>query len=434
MEKSTQIEPGILFMFRAIVCLQTVWFAIDAIANIIHAALGYPFEIYPFEHSHSFIYVNLGLILLLDGYLWFRPLQVRLGALFLPLGLTIAASFALAGEHYGFFTIYRFSRLDLGMEIESGRLLITLLFPLIATAWQYRYRYAVLYCGLTGVADLLPKIYMVGTESPYVHPLVEVLVIRTLLYLFVAFIISCLIAEQRKQRQALARANRELVQYAGTLEKLTISRERNRLAHELHDTLAHTLSSMAVELEAIKTVLESKDAQQSGQAERLLDRTLEAAREGLRETRRALKALKSGALEDLGLTDALKSLAQRSAEANDLVLDWQVAQAIEDLSPDVEQTIYRTAQEAIENTIRHAQANTLRIKLEQTERGILLEVGDDGKGFKAAAVDPQAHFGIQGMRERARIIGARFTLESQPDEGTTVRLFVERKGDKNRNL
>ena len=111
-----------------------------------------------------------------------------------------------------------------------------------------------------------------------------------------------IMASQRKQRAELVEANEKLTHYALTIEQLTVSRERNRMARELHDTLAHTLSSVAVELEAVKTLVKPKPAE----ALKLVDQSLGITRNGLNETRKALQDLRALPIEDLGLTLALE--------------------------------------------------------------------------------------------------------------------------------
>lgn len=116
------------------------------------------------------------------------------------------------------------------------------------------------------------------------------------------------------QQRTLETANRRLVELAASLEKLTISRERNRMARELHDTLAHTLSGLTVHLEAVKAYLDVEPHT----AKALLDESLTHTRRGLNETRRALAALRATPLDDLGLVLALRHLVDSATERTDL--------------------------------------------------------------------------------------------------------------------
>lgn len=228
---------------------------------------------------------------------------------------------------------------------------------------------------------------------------------------------------QREQRQALADANSQLADYAATVEQLTLSRERNRLARELHDTLAHTLSGVSVQLEAVDSAWESAP----DKARELLHKSLAQTRSGLTETRRALQALRASPLEDLGLTLAIRNLATTTAKRAGFTVELDIAESIDQLSMDVEQGVYRIVQEALENTISHANANTVRISLFEQEQDIVLEITDDGRGFDVNATSSNGHYGLQGMRERATMMNGELIVQSQPKEGTELRLTISQK-------
>jgi signal transduction histidine kinase len=226
---------------------------------------------------------------------------------------------------------------------------------------------------------------------------------------------------QRRQRHQLMQANQRLAQHANTLEQLAVSRERNRLARELHDTLAHTLSGLAVNLEALKITL--KDNPQ--EATILVNHALKNTRTGLIDTRRALKALRSQHLEDLGLELAITNLAENAAERAGFELELTINSPHPDLTPDAEQCFYRVAQESLENIIRHANAQKVIIRTEQSKNQFGLIIQDDGVGFDPNNVDVVQKLGIQGMSERATMVGGIFDVISQTQTGTIIRLSVE---------
>jgi signal transduction histidine kinase len=250
---------------------------------------------------------------------------------------------------------------------------------------------------------------------------VNLLVIRSFLFLLIGYIVSSLVDAQRRQRQELAEANKKLIRYAVTLEQLTVSRERNRLARELHDTLAHTLSGLAVQLEAIATIWSSIPPK----AHDMLDRALDATRAGLDETRRTLQDLRAAPLEDLGLPLAIRSLANNFAARGGLSLDMDVSSQIPNLPPEVEQAYYRVAQEALDNVTRHANAQRVTVSLGQIGGQLVLEISDDGGGFAEETVEPDEQLGLLGMRERAALIGGTLEVESRSGRGTTVCLRSE---------
>jgi signal transduction histidine kinase len=241
---------------------------------------------------------------------------------------------------------------------------------------------------------------------------------RSILSIFVGYIVSNLVVEQRKQRQELAEANRKLVRYVSTLEQLAVSRERNRLARELHDTLAHALSGLAVQLDAIAALWDPIPSRASA----MLERALSITRIGLDETRRALQALRATPLEDLGLALAIRNLAENVAARGALSLDLDLPEQINDLAPEVEQCYYRVAQEALENVIMHANAQRVSVSLRQAEGRLTLEVSDDGLGIAGEATGSEGRLGIKGMRERAELIGGTLEVESRSGQGTTIRL------------
>jgi signal transduction histidine kinase len=238
---------------------------------------------------------------------------------------------------------------------------------------------------------------------------------------------------QREQRVALARAyeqqaaaNRRLQRYADTLEELAISRERNRLARELHDTLAHSLSAVTVQLEAVRSLwLLDPEAAQA-----LLDKADETARSGLTEARRALQALRASPLQDLGLALALRELAQQATQRAGATLQVRAPERIAaDLSPAVEQEVYRIAQEALENVARHADATSVLLTLEQSAGRLALTIEDNGRGIdagviKAAEAGGQNHVGIRGMVERANLIDAELEITTEAGQGTRVHLTI----------
>jgi len=248
-----------------------------------------------------------------------------------------------------------------------------------------------------------------------------VLLIQTVTFLVVGYFISRLIQQLRQQQAALQEAHARLVDYTATLEQLAVSRERNRMARELHDTLAHSLSALSVQLETLKAYWDVEPET----ARVLLDEALAATRTGLNETRRALKALRASPLDDLGLLLALRKLAEQAAERGHLTLHLHLPEHLPPLSPAVEQCLYRVAQEALENVVRHAQARNLHLSLSDDSSGLSLSIRDDEVGFDPQAVQGNGHFGLAGMRERAAVAGATLEIASKPGQGTSIQLVFK---------
>jgi signal transduction histidine kinase len=271
------------------------------------------------------------------------------------------------------------------------------------------------FCVLTVGTELALTLPLAGKGGPPALTLVVISLVRCLFFIPVGYAVARLARAQREQRAALAEANARLARYASTLEELAVSRERGRLAHELHDTLAHGLSSVAVQLEAMRALWSS----QPEAARKLLTEALEATREALGEARRAIGALRASPLQDLGLARAVRALAESEATRGGFTLDERIEE-IGTSSGEVEHAIYRIAAEALTNIVRHAQARRVTVRLEPAR----LLVADDGRGFDPAAPLDDGRFGLYGMRERARMIGANLTIESAPGRGTTVQLAL----------
>ncbi len=299
------------------------------------------------------------------------------------------------------------------------RQLPVLFVALALVAWEYRFAHVALFSAAVTSFELA-LLFLNLSQSRVLLVYSFIAVIRLISFLAVGYFISALVARLRQQRESLRKANADLTHYASTLERLAVSRERNRLARDLHDTLAHSLTAISVSLETARAYFDL-DREKSRS---LLDSSLQATRTGLEETRRALRALRSSDLEDLGLRLALQKLAQSAAARAALDLELALQDPLPSLSPDVEQAIYRVAQEAIENAARHARAKTLSIQLSHNEQTTLI-VADDGIGFDVKVSASSSHFGLMGMRERATLAGGRLSVESQPGKGTRVVLTIQ---------
>lgn len=292
-----------------------------------------------------------------------------------------------------------------------------LLMALLLVAWQYHWREVVIFC-LSLTAIRFFGIFVYFPTWPTVAPAALVALIQMISFFVVGYAVCALIERLRSQATALAQANKQLHHYASTLEELAISRERNRMARELHDTLAHTLSGLTVQMEAVKAYWDV-DPQV---AKTLQIQALAVARHGQQETRRALKALRASPLDALGLSGAVGELSNTAVAAANLQLTLTLP-ALPVLAPDIEQVIYRIAQEAIANVTNHANARQLLVELTYTGEQLSLVVQDDGCGFEPQAVGV-GHFGLTGMHERAQLAGGQLTIRSLPGAGTRVQLLI----------
>jgi signal transduction histidine kinase len=369
------------------------------------------------------------------GLAYWGGISRWLKGFYLPLMLMLIAGLPLVVNHL------MLNGLKSGaMSSPEGmalRQLPMLFVALVITAWQYQLAGVFVFSGGTALLELL----MVDIVAPLVtffsqppqpphefgpipFQTIDVFLflalVRTVSFVVVGFFISQLMTRLRLQQKSLEDANTRPTHFASTLESLTVSRERNRLAHELHDTLAHSLTAISVQLETVKAYW-IKDRKK---ARDLLDRSLASTRSGLEETRRALKALRATPLEELGLRLALRQLAEAAASRGNLDLELALPETLPSISPDVEQSIYRIAQEALENLTVHADADHLALHLVQEGQAVKLTICDKGKGFDPAETEEAGHFGLLGMHERAAMVGGKFHVESGLGKGTTVTLTI----------
>jgi signal transduction histidine kinase len=196
--------------------------------------------------------------------------------------------------------------------------------------------------------------------------------------------------------------------------------ESRRLAGEIHDGISQRIVSLFFHLSAAADAIPGEPDVAAEQ----VARAQELAAAALDETRSAIAGLRPPVLDDLGLAASLESLGRSFPQ-----LDVQVEAVSCRIAEHVETAVYRTAQEALQNVVKHARAKAVRVHMSVEDEQVLLEVRDDGQGL-AAAQDRAGEsagatgFGLSGMRKRAELLGGQLELCSSPGRGTTVRLVV----------
>lgn len=196
--------------------------------------------------------------------------------------------------------------------------------------------------------------------------------------------------------------------------------ERNRLAREIHDTLAQAFTGISLQLEAAKNIL----TRQPEAAQTYLDQASDLTRQGLSEARRSVQALRSQALETETLANALQTSLTQMTQSTLLETQFQLQGTPIPLSEDLQLNLLRIGQEAITNTLRHAQAHTLTLTLTFTDQQVSLRIADDGVGFDTQALADVAGFGLIGIRERAARYSGQVQIHSHPEEGTTIEVTM----------
>ena len=350
-------------------------------------------------------------------------LEGFLGRSFLAVGLSLSILFSSLETAYISAVPVATRFPDFGLPLELIRSLneapvvepfFFLLIPLVLLAWGYGRRGALLGSTWAAVLHTITSLWVLP-EGGLSRLFVAQTVMRISLLFLVPLIVSVLAERERQQHARLEKAHQRLRRHAAAMEQLAVSRERNRMARDLHDTLAHSLSALTVQLEALRTLMTNEpDA-----AREAVDDVAELARRGLEESRKAIQALRTGPVETLGLIGALREAIQALQERTGAQASLSTAGEESLLTPEEAQALYRIAEEALSNIERHANAQQVDVRLDCGADRIDLVIRDDGAGFDPATVELE-RYGLTGMRERAAMIGASIEVDSRPGGGTDV--------------
>jgi signal transduction histidine kinase len=332
--------------------------------------------------------------------------------------LVLTAALLTTSGWFGIFTITGYLHSFLIKPIRLAFVGVALTAVLAATSWR------------GGLPEGLPS----GSVADLAGYLVAVAFNVVVASAFTFF--SWLMEAQTQRRKAmideLAEANERL---AATLAEnaglhaqlLTQAREagvldeRQRMAGEIHDTLAQGLTGIITQLQAADQLRDHPD-----QARRHLDAAARLARDSLAEARRSVQALRPQPLEDARLPDALGDVVGRWSVVTGVTAEVTTTGTARPLHPDIEVALLRTAQEALANVARHADAHRVRLTLSYMEDLVTLDVRDDGVGFDPE--HPRAHgdggFGLTAMRRRLDRVAGALEIESEPGGGAAVSASV----------
>jgi PAS domain S-box-containing protein len=224
---------------------------------------------------------------------------------------------------------------------------------------------------------------------------------------------------------AIAIENARLYEQA---QALAAMEERQKLARELHDSVSQALYGIALGARTARTMLDRAPAAEGAAPPALaepLDYVLLLAEAGLAEMRALIFELRPESLQLEGLVAALTKQAASLRARHSLDVHARLGEE-PDVPLEVKEALYRIAQEALHNTVKHARARQVDVWLDQTGQGVTLELRDDGQGFDAHASFP-GHLGLQSMRERATRLGGTLEIESAPGQGTRIRVHLPRR-------
>ncbi len=404
---SRAIEPGLIRAFRYFTFIALCYYAILVVFELAQTGQQW-------ASVQAQWYLNLLSNLALFIYLSWPRLGQRLGSFYLPIAFAFSAGSLLLST----LLLLAPRGADLPWAVDPNWLTFpNFLVTIVLLAWQYSYRAVLTLIVCAAVLEVAIAYSLAGAIDVQTLPHLGLPLLRAFALGLIGQIVSRMVAIQRAQRRELVLANVRLSQHAATLEQLTLSRERNRLARELHDTLAHTLSGQAVNLEAIKLSLRPEQ----GDVAAMLDQALTTTRDGLTDVRRAIRDLRSQPLEDLGLALAMRQLAVEASARGSFMLDLDISEPVPALDPAVEHAFYRIAQESLENVIKHANATTVGLHLCRDHDQLCLTISDNGVGSDLPNVDFAGRHGLIGMQERAAMVDGRLTVDSRRGHGTTVK-------------
>lgn len=242
-----------------------------------------------------------------------------------------------------------------------------------------------------------------------------------------------LVSQLQREKQQLATLNAELDQRVAArsarIERMAeesrvaaVTRERLRMARDLHDTLAHSLMALLSQIRLVRK-LRPRWAEADLEAE--LGRAEEVAASGLAAARAAITQMRHNGVQETGLGPALGELLKRFTQRTGVVSDLQADTAAAAMSDERAETLFRIVEEALNNVERHAGAGRVVVELRETAEAVaprrLLSITDDGAGFDPS-LPVQGHYGLLGMREQAALVGATLKVRSAPREGTRIDL------------
>ena len=202
---------------------------------------------------------------------------------------------------------------------------------------------------------------------------------------------------------------------------LGAAEERNRLARELHDTLAQGLTAVLLQLETADALLEAKA--DGARIRRAVQHAMTSTRVGLEETRRSMLDLRAAPLEGRTLAQALAQLVEELQPQQQFRINFTVTGANTPLPSRLEVGLYRIAQEGLANVMRHAQAQTVLLSLAVLPEQARLVIEDDGVGFEPAEIRGE-HFGLTGINERTKLLGGHLRVASEPGSGTRLDVSI----------
>ncbi|MBB4686202.1 sensor histidine kinase [Amycolatopsis jiangsuensis] len=311
----------------------------------------------------------------------------------------------------GFFAVLLIASTFLATRMDTFTAFASVGYPIAFVLFPARW--SIFAAAATALVPLLAKGIWHAETPPWVT---VVSVVGPVLY--AAWFVGAESEERRRTNQKLTAA---LAENAALQERLLVQAresgvrdERQRMAREIHDTVAQGLTGIVTQLHAADQAACEDDRQ------RHLGHVHALAKDSLSEARRAVQALRPEPLADSRLPEALAGLAERLAGRTGTEVTARTDGATRPLPPEAEETLYRVTQEALANAEKHAEATRIAVTLTYTDGSVLLDIRDDGLGFTAGDRGEGTGFGLEAMRQRVRRTAGTLTIESAPGDGTVV--------------
>lgn len=369
------------------------------------------------SRAYSIFWVRVGLVLL-NAFLIFRSewlgnwpdLIQWLASLvtFFTLAYAVTSLRFIESPKYGRWSQFITLNLDVFWLICLVLLTGGLFSPLMALTPIFTLLYALLFNNPYTIFPPLLSLPIITC----LHPLFEggnsigqnellVIMAYGLIHAIVLYVTAYNLSQEEKQ-------NRDILGLERKLGKMAVVEERNRLARDIHDGVGGTLSAIIIQSEYLLTMPKLAETARHEVCEIKM-----SAEEAIEEVRRALTMMRG----DFSLIPQLKNFCANFSARIRIPIDLRITGGSPELNHDTELTLFRILQECLNNVAKHSQAKKVEVTINFTNTDVSLRILDDGKGFDVLETKT-AHYGLQNMKERARKIGAHFSIESNPTDGT----------------
>jgi NarL family two-component system sensor histidine kinase YdfH len=274
--------------------------------------------------------------------------------------------------------------------------------------------------GIFYISLLVGLLFVFSERQQFYSSIAGLLVNGGAIILFMVVLNQQLIERQKAAElaESLEAANTKLAASAARIESLTLQNERQRMARELHDTLAQGVAGLVLQLEAVKAHLTSDRRERAAS---IVDQALLRARSTLSESRAAIDDLRAA---PGSLPDAVRQEVDHFKQSTGIGCELELAVRESQLTIESTNHALHILREALTNIVRHAQATNVRVIFLIDRQSLALEIRDNGKGFDMDRF-PAGHYGLVGMQERARLAGGTLAIDSAPD-GTCIRFIMGR--------